>query len=213
MKNILPILLTVFLLTAALVSCGRKNTETDTGLVPNDTTNVTDQTDDTTDTTSDTENTELSDAASVLNAVWATYADDEKFAAAGGDYNHPVDGAPGAFDITDTASLESMLVLPEASVSFIDDAASLMHMMNANTFTCGAFHVTEDENVATITETLRDALQSRHWMCGFPDKFVIFTYNNYVVSLFGNEELVNNFRDKFVNIYPDASISYEEAIE
>ena len=50
-------------------------------------------------------------------------------------------------------------------------------------------------------------------MCGFPDKYVIFTYGNYVVSLFGNEDLVNTFRDKFQSTYPDAAVAYEEAVE
>lgn len=224
MKKRFSLLLIVCLLAASLASCGNKNTETDT--TPSDNTGVTDTTDtdnnasDTTDTVpnEDTEtdsageSTGESDAAALLNTVWESYTEDEKFSAAGGDYNHPVEDAPGAFDITDTASLSSMLVLPESAAADIDDAASLMHMMNANTFTCGAFHVTDSEKVSTIAETLRDAISTRHWMCGFPDKFVIITYGQYVVSVFGHEDLVNNFRDKFTAAYTDATIAYEEAI-
>lgn len=224
MKKRFSLLLIVCLLAASLASCGNKNTETDT--TPSDNTGVTDTTDtnnnasDTTDT-AQTENTETdsagnsngeSDANALLTTVWGSYTEDEKFSVAGGDYNHPVEGAPGAFDITDTASLSSMLVLPETAAADIDDAASLIHMMNANTFTCGAFHVTDSEKVSTVADALRDAISSRHWMCGFPDKFVIITYGQYVVSVFGNEELVNTFRDKFTAAYADAAIAYEEAI-
>ena len=212
MKKRFSLLLIVCLLAASLASCGNKNTETDT--TPSDNTGVTDTTDtdnnasDTTDTVpnEDTETDSAgdsngeSDANALLTTVWGSYTEDEKFSVAGGDYNHPVEDAPGAFDITDTASAD------------IDDAASLIHMMNANTFTCGAFHVTDSEKVSTVADALRDAISSRHWMCGFPDKFVIITYEQYVVSVFGDEELVNTFRDKFTAAYADAAIAYEEAI-
>ena len=224
MKKRFSLLLIVCLLAASLASCGNKNTETDT--TPSDNTGVTDTTDtdnnasDTTDTVpnedtetdSDGDSNGESDANALLTTVWGSYTEDEKFSVAGGDYNHPVEDAPGAFDITDTASLSSMLVLPESAAADIDDAASLIHMMNANTFTCGAFHVTDSEKVSTVADALRDAISSRHWMCGFPDKFVIITYGQYVVSVFGDEELVNTFRDKFTAAYADAAIAYEEAI-
>lgn len=224
MKKRFSLLLIVCLLAASLASCGNKNTETDT--TPSDNTGVTDTTDtdnnasDTTDTVpnEDTETDSAgdsngeSDANALLTTVWGSYTEDEKFSVAGGDYNHPVEDAPGAFDITDTASLSSMLVLPETAAADIDDAASLIHMMNANTFTCGAFHVTDSEKVSTVADALRDAISSRHWMCGFPDKFVIITYGQYVVSVFGAEDLVNTFRDKFTAAYADAAIAYEEAI-
>ena len=224
MKKRISLLLIVCLLAASLASCGNKNTETDT--THSDNTGVTDTTDtdnnasDTTDT-AQTENTETdsagdsngeSDANALLTTVWGSYTEDEKFSVAGGDYNHPVEDAPGAFDITDTASLSSMLVLPETAAADIDDAASLIHMMNANTFTCGAFHVTDSEKVSTVADALRDAISSRQWMCGFPDKFVIITYGQYVVSVFGAEDLVNTFRDKFTAAYADAAIAYDEAI-
>lgn len=32
------------------------------------------------------------------------------------------------------------------------DAASLLHMMNANTFTCGAFHVKKSDDVSAFGE-------------------------------------------------------------
>ena len=224
MKKRFSLLLIVCLLAASLASCGNKNTETDT--TPSDNTGVTDTTDtdnnasDTTDTVpnEDTETDSAgdsngeSDANALLTTVWGSYTEDEKFSVAGGDYNHPVEDAPGAFDITDTASLSSMLVLPETAAADIDDAASLIHMMNANTFTCGAFHVTDSEKVSTVADALRDAISSRQWMCGFPDKFVIITYGQYVVSVFGAEDLVNTFRDKFTAAYADATIAYDEAI-
>ena len=152
------------------------------------------------------------DANTLLTTVWDSYTDDEKFPASGGDYTTPVEDAPGAVDISDADNLNYMLTLPVEDAGKIDGAASLSHMMNANTFTCGAFHVTSKDDVETVASDLRDAIQSKQWMCGFPDKLVIFTYDQYVVSLYGDEELVNTFRDKFTATYSDSTIAYDEAI-
>ena len=73
----------------------------------------------------------------LLTKVWDSYTDDEKFPAAGGDYETSVDDAPGAFDPSNADNLNFLLTVPTEDASLIDDAASLMHMMNANTFTCG----------------------------------------------------------------------------
>lgn len=152
------------------------------------------------------------DSLALLTKVWDSYTDDEKFPAAGGDYETSVDDAPGAFDPSNADNLNFLLTVPTEDASLIDDAASLMHMMNANTFTCGAFHVTSKDDVEAVASDLRDAIQSKQWMCGFPDKLVIFTYDQYVVSLYGDEELVNTFRDKFTATYSDSTIAYDEAI-
>ena len=128
------------------------------------------------------------DATALLTAVWDAHSDDEKFPAAGGDYENPVEDAPGAVSIADADNLNYMLT------------------------TCGAFHVTSKDDVETVASDLRDAIQSKQWMCGFPDKLVIFTYDQYVVSLYGDEELVNTFRDKFTVTYSDSTIAYDEAI-
>ena len=143
------------------------------------------------------------DATALLTAVWDAHSDDEKFPAAGGDYENPVEDAPGAVSIADADNLNYMLTLPVEDAAKIDGAASLSHMMNANTFTCGAFHVTSKDDVETVASDLRDAIQS---------KLVIFTYDQYVVSLYGDEELVNTFRDKFTATYSDSTIAYDEAI-
>lgn len=44
----------------------------------------------------DTADVEIADALTLLNTVWASYTDDEKFPAAGGDYDEAnmTDGAP-----------------------------------------------------------------------------------------------------------------------
>lgn len=154
----------------------------------------------------------VDDALTILNAIWNTYSDEEKFPAAGGDSEHAVDGAPGSFDASNADSLSYLLTFPADDASLIDSAASLVHMMNLNTFTCGAFHVADANNVARLADDLRTTIQAKHWMCGFPDKLVIVTVGQSVFSVYGNEELVNTFRDKLLASYPTATAVYDEAI-
>ena len=154
----------------------------------------------------------VDDALTILNAIWNTYSDEEKFPAAGGDSEHTVDGAPGSFDVSNADSLSYLLTFPADDASLIDSAASLVHMMNLNTFTCGAFHVADANNVARLADDLRTTIQAKHWMCGFPDKLVIVTVGQSVLSVYGNEELVNTFRDKLLTSYSAAAAVYDEAI-
>lgn len=154
----------------------------------------------------------VDDALTILNAIWNTYSDEEKFPAAGGDSEHAVDGAPGSFDVSNADSLSYLLTFPADDASLIDSAASLVHMMNMNTFTCGAFHVADANNVARLADDLRTTIQAKRWMCGFPDKLVIVTVGQSVLSVYGNEELVNTFRDKLLTSYSAATAVYDEAI-
>lgn len=151
-------------------------------------------------------------AVDLLTAVWNAYPESEKFSVVGGSLDNPVDNAPGTFPVDDADNLDYMLHFPADKADLIDDAASLTHMMNANSFTCGAFHVKNSADVSVVTDALRQNVQNTQWMCGFPDKLVIFTYDQYVVSLYGDEELVNTFRDKFTATYSDSTIAYDEAI-
>ena len=154
----------------------------------------------------------VDDALTILNAIWNTYSDEEKFPAAGGDSEHAVDGAPGSFDVSNADSLSYLLTFPADDASLIDSAASLVHMMNLNTFTCGAFHVADANNVARLADDLRTTIQAKRWMCGFPDKLVIVTVGQSVLSVYGNEELVNTFRDKLLTSYSAATAIYDETI-
>ena len=157
---------------------------------------------------------ESKDPLAVLQTVWASYGDDEKFAVAGGDMseeNSKMD-EPGVFSLENKEELDATLGLSAEAAEKVDSAASLVHMMNANTFTCGALRVKNGDDAAKLAEDLRDAIQNKQWMCGFPDKLVIATLGNYVVSVYGDEKLVNTFRDKLQAAYSDAAIAYDEMI-
>ena len=164
------------------------------------------------ETPSETPAAQDTGALSLLTSVWSTYSEDDKFPAAGGDAEHSVDDAPGSFDVSNADNLTYQLTFPSADVSLIDGAASLVHMMNLNTFTCGAFHVSDAGNVSTVAADIRNAVQGKQWMCGFPDKLVILTLGDYVISCYGAEDLVDQFSGKVTEAFADAAVVCDEAI-
>ena len=156
---------------------------------------------------------EITDSLEIFTTVWGTYGEDEKFAIAGGDYNNSVMDAPGRFNVADAESLDTMLGVPADGAAMIDDAASMMHMMNANTFTAGAYHLVAPANQQAFCDSLKNNIMNRQWMCGFPDTLIVVTIgDSYVVSAFGNAEIIESFKTKLTTEYPVATVVYEESL-
>lgn len=155
---------------------------------------------------------DAADAADLLTKVWATYGEDEKFFAMGGYNETMVDGAPGKFDVTLVEDLDAMLGLPQANAAQIDDAASIIHAMNANTFTGACYHLAADVDAAAFVDALKANIQARQWMCGFPEKLLIVKVGDYVISAFGNGEIVDNFSAKIAAVYNVAEVVVDEPI-
>lgn len=190
MKKILAVFMTVVMM-AGFAACGSEN-EGNEGNKEN-----------------------IESPTALLTAVWDTYGEDEKIPVMGGGGSETPDyvpGAPGKFATDSPDMLDYSLGLPAASASKIDDAASLIHMMNANTFTCAAFHVAKADDVKAVADSLKENIMQRQWMCGFPDKLIVVTVDDYVVSAFGNEEMINTFKTKLTDAYKSATVVYEEAI-
>lgn len=134
------------------------------------------------------------DAADLLSAIWNAMPEDQRFMIGGGNtYNFETvtQNAPGKFVATADTDYDALLGFPAADVAKIDDAASMFHMMNQNTYTAAAFHFTNTDDVAGMVETLRKNIQGRQWMCGFPEKLVILTAGDYVITMWGAGELVD----------------------
>ena len=149
-------------------------------------------------------------ALEVLQNIWALYADDQKFFAMGGDFNNPVDGAPGAVDVTVVDFLTYNLLIPEAEQANVTEAASLIHAMNANTFTCGAYKVADPAAFATAMQA---AVQGNQWMCGFPEKLVVASFGGgYVLVAFGVNDAMTPFMTNLKAAYPAAELLVDEAI-
>ena len=152
-------------------------------------------------------------ALEVLETIWGSYKDDEKFPVMGGDYDNMVDSAPGAFDATNTDNLTAMLLVPADKAANVKEAASLFHGMNFNNFTCGVFGLADGVEAKAFAETMQAAIQGNMWMCGFPDKLVIANVGGYVLVSFGVNDAINPFEAKLTAAYPNAEILYSEAVQ
>ena len=141
-------------------------------------------------------------ALEILENVWASYTDDEKFPVFGGNAgDNMVDGAPGAFDVADTDGMTYTLLVPAEQTTFVDGAASLVHGMLANNFTCGVFHITGDTQA--FAEAMKTAVAGNRWMCGMPEKMLVATISGeYVVVAFGLNDAINPFQAKLAAAYP-----------
>ena len=150
----------------------------------------------------------------VLESIWANYGEDEKFAVSGGNMESPVDGAPGNYDMAYAENLSWNLLVPAEQQASIDEAATMIHMMNANTFTSGVVHLTEGTDAAAFAQVMRDAIQSNRWMCGFPETLTVAVIGGeYVVIAFGVNDAMNPFMTHFAEAFPGADILFNEAIE
>ena len=156
----------------------------------------------------------IADARTLLNTVWASYTEDEKFPAAGGDYSEEnmTDGAPGKVGLEDSSSVEYLLSIPAAVAEKADDAASLTHMLNGNTFTCGAIRLKDAGELEAAAKDIKEYIMAKHWMCGFPDKLVVASTGSYLIEVYGAEDLVNTFRDKLQAAYPQTTILSDDPI-
>ena len=166
-------------------------------------------------TGSETDSTAPASALELLNAIWASYPEADQFPAGGGDAseeNMSMDG-PGTFALNDLAALDNVLGLPEEAGAAINDAASLVHMMNANTFTSGAFHTTDEITAEDLATKLQENIQTREWVCGFPEKLLILSIGDYTVSAFGNSDLIEAFKTNATATFPDAKVLVEEPIQ
>ena len=151
-------------------------------------------------------------ALEILEKVWSKYSTDEKFPATGGSEKHMKEDKPGKFDVSDAEALDFELGFPKAQASEIDDAASLMHMLNQNNFSCGVYHVKDSGNAEALAGKIKENILARQWLCGFPEKLVILTVGDYIVSVFGAGELTDTFVAKLSAEYSSAKQLYDVPI-
>lgn len=150
----------------------------------------------------------------LLDGVWGTFAEEEKFPVMGGDFEAAVNDAAGEFNISDVENATATLHITEDSLKLVDKVATITHAMNANTFSAAAYHLADAANAETLVNSLKDSIKSTQWMCGFPDTLIIYTVaENYVVAAFGNAEAIENFKTKLATVYGESAIlNVEESL-
>lgn len=141
-------------------------------------------------------------ALEVLETVWGSYAEEEKFSIIGGNIEANIMDAPGNYDMAYAENLTWNLLVPADKIANISEAASMIHMMNANTFTCGVFKL-NNITAADFGTAMKDAVLNNQWMCGFPETLLIRSVGDaYVLVAFGLNDAMTTFEKHFSAAYP-----------
>ena len=165
------------------------------------------------DTTSDVTTPAATDANALqlLQNVWNTHAEEEKFFAIGGDFYGPVDGEPGA--VTDREYIAYTLLVPDTELDSIAEAAGLIHGMNANAFTCGTYLLKDSANADRFIAAMEASIQNNQWMCGFPERLLIAEVDDVILVAFGHGDVLYTFKTCLLKACPGATIREWEPIQ
>ena len=121
--------------------------------------------------------------------------------------------APGNYDMAYAENMTYNLLVPAEQLTNVAEAASMIHMMNANTFTCGAFKLAEGVSAADFGAAMQAAVQGNMWMCGFPERLLIQSIGgSYVVVAFGINDAMTPFAAHLAEAYPNAETLADEPI-
>ena len=87
-----------------------------------------------------------------------------------------------------------------------DDAATLQHMMNTNTFSSAAAKLKDPSAAEEFAKAYKNAVQGQQWMCGFPDKVVVISVDDYVIMAYGYEDILNDLVDACSAVAPGSRV-------
>lgn len=174
MKKIVSLLLCTALCLSLFAGCGKKAAATEPEA---------------------TVNNPYATSLELLNAIWAAIPEADRFPAGGGDESHSSDG-PGSFDVSAYPETFQYLILVDNDLmdKLSGDAATLMHMMNTNTFCSAAMQLKDDADAEAFATRYKELVQSNQWMCGFPDTVVVLNLGGYVLTAYGKEAPIQSFK-------------------
>lgn len=156
---------------------------------------------------------QYADSLEILNKVVESYDENDLFAMYGGDQQNAVMDGPGKFDISKTEELDYTLGLPADQFSNIEDAASMVHLMNANTFTAAAYRLKEDVDGSAFADSVKSGILARQWICGQPDTLIIIDVDGrYVITAYGEAQIMETFKNNALGALDGAQVITETPI-
>ena len=155
----------------------------------------------------------IGDANEILEKTWSQYnmdaSKDFHFGIIGGHVESNIVGWPAKFDMELESSQDALAeayALDADTVALTDDIATMMHLMRAHYFAASAVHVTDAANTQTVVDGIRSSLDAMNWMGDVPEAYLIVTVNeDYVVTVYGNEQVIELFRRAIVKAYPEVT--------
>lgn len=203
MKKVIAIVLALVML-ASFAACGKKTTDGNAPETNAPETNAPETSAPETDApTADT------NAVDVLSTIFATYAEDKKFPIGGGDEANMSMEGPAKYDVALAEELNNVVQLPASQNANIEEAATVMNMMNANSFTGAAYLLKEGTDAAVFADDFKAGLDTAQWMCGFPEKFVVIKAGGYVITAYGLADNIEYFKTQAAAAHADAEVLLE----
>ena len=161
-------------------------------------------------------------ALEILEKIWAAYPEDQKFMAAGGFGDNMNWEGAGSIPTDDEEALATAafyFVMDTETVAMADEIAHLMHGINQNTFTAGVFHLKDGADKNAFIDSAKAGVMDNHWMCGSPEKFVVITVGDFIITAYGHASVtefsantIPVFVETLTTLYPSATVVVEEAI-
>ncbi len=149
----------------------------------------------------------------LLLKIWQQYDAEDRFSAYGGTVENAVDDGPGGLNMDNADELINRYLIPQKHLGQVQEAASLVHMMNSNIFTAVAVSLSDNAERKTFYEDWRSAIQSNQWICGHPDRLVMVGVgNSALIMAFGSTDAIGAFMDNLNKVHQGAEILYNEAI-
>ena len=109
-----------------------------------------------------------------------------------------------------TRSSQDILRSNYEDVENVSDAATMMHLMNANNLTAAAFKYEGDTE--TLADVYTEAVDDKNWLCGAPEKFVIMKAGGYIISAFGQNDIVDTFTGYTEKLIDNAEVLTEHPV-
>lgn len=186
MKKIVCVTLTTIMILLLLTGCGSK--KNDSGSVGSSTS-----------------------AEALLQDIWGAFNEKDQFAVSGGDEKNAAQG-PARFEINaDNAETFQYLlhVTDEMYAQLENDAATMQHMMNTNTFSAAVVKLKSGIDTKSFADSYQQELNGQQWMCGFPDKMLVLSLGDYLVIGYGKMDNMDNLQKACAKVDSNCSIVIE----
>ena len=88
--------------------------------------------------------------------------------------------------------LAGVLMLPTDKMDSVEDAATVVHLLNANSMTAGVVKLKEGTDVKAFADAVADRISNNQWMCGFPEWMAVVQINdNFLFIGYGLYDMIN----------------------
>ena len=190
MKKVISLALSAALCASVFAGCGKQNSTSSTTEATAPSTVV---------ETTQAAASQYGSSLDLLNAIWNGIPEGSRFPAGGGDEANAAEG-PGSFDVAAYAETFQYLILVDQDLQdkITDEAATLVHMMNTNTFCSAVMQLKDTGDAEDFAAAYKEIVQGNQWMCGFPDTVLVLNLDGFVITAYGKNDPIQSFKNAAV---------------